>query len=460
MLSVLRNRTYRHLFAAQVIALVGTGLATVALSLLAFDLAGEDASAVLGTALAVKMLAYVVVAPMVGAVADRIPRRALLVAMDLTRAGIALSLPFVTQTWQIYVLILALQAASAAFTPAFQATLPAVLPDERDYTRALSMSRLAYDLENLLSPVLAAVLLSVVTYGWLFAGTTLGFLASAALVVSCVLPGPTPTADPARTRRSATFGIRLYWATPRLRALLAMDLAAAAAGSMVIVNTVVLVRDHLERSAGDVSLALSAFGAGSVLVALLLPRYLERVGDREVMLPAAFGLPVVFAAYGTATSAVPSWPFLLGAWFAFGAATSAVLTPAGRLVRRSAAPADLPAAFAARFSLTHACWLLTYPLAGWLAATAGMRTASWALGGIALAGALAAALTWPSDEGPRRGGLTERRGGRRRGARHHRRSFTEVCGGSAKGRDSLAPQFRHAGHSSGGCPVRKRFTSW
>lgn len=41
MLQVLANRTYRRLFLAQVIALVGTGLATVALGLLAFDLAGR-----------------------------------------------------------------------------------------------------------------------------------------------------------------------------------------------------------------------------------------------------------------------------------------------------------------------------------------------------------------------------------------------------------------------------------
>lgn len=41
MLEVLTDRTYRHLFLAQVVALLGTGLATVALGLLAFDLAGD-----------------------------------------------------------------------------------------------------------------------------------------------------------------------------------------------------------------------------------------------------------------------------------------------------------------------------------------------------------------------------------------------------------------------------------
>ena len=48
MTSPLANRTYRHLFAAQVIALAGTGLSTIALSLLAYDLAGGHAGAVLG----------------------------------------------------------------------------------------------------------------------------------------------------------------------------------------------------------------------------------------------------------------------------------------------------------------------------------------------------------------------------------------------------------------------------
>ena len=79
----------------------------------------------------------------------------------LMRAGVALALPFVTEVWQVYVLIFALQSASAAFTPTFQATIPDVLPEEARYTRALSLSRLAYDLENIVSPTLAALLLAV-----------------------------------------------------------------------------------------------------------------------------------------------------------------------------------------------------------------------------------------------------------------------------------------------------------
>ena len=81
---------------------------TVALGLLAFKIAGGKAGAVLGTALAIKMMAYVRVAPVVGGFANRLPRRAFLVSMDLTRAAVAIALPFVDRVWQVYVLIFVL----------------------------------------------------------------------------------------------------------------------------------------------------------------------------------------------------------------------------------------------------------------------------------------------------------------------------------------------------------------
>ena len=73
MFSVLKNLTYRHLFLAQVIALIGTGLITIALALLAYDIAGENAAQVLGIALAIKMIAYIGVAPIASAFAERLP---------------------------------------------------------------------------------------------------------------------------------------------------------------------------------------------------------------------------------------------------------------------------------------------------------------------------------------------------------------------------------------------------
>ncbi|UEM21304.1 MFS transporter [Skermanella mucosa] len=405
MLSPLTNRTYRHLFAAQVIALIGTGLLTVALGLLAYDLAGADAGAVLGTALAIKMVAYVGVAPVVSAFADRLPRRALLVAMDLVRAAIALSLPFVTEVWQIYVLIFVLQSASAAFTPTFQATIPEVLPDEAEYTRALSLARLAYDLESLASPTLAALLLAVVSYHDLFVGTVVGFLGSALLVRTVALPSPKPVDHHGGIYERTTRGIRIYLKTPRLRGLLAFNGAVAAAGAMVIVNTVVIVRAMLGGSEADVAIVLAAYGAGSMTVAFVLPHLLERVTDRAVMLSGSWLLAagtlvmaVLLGTGGLPARLTAALPLLLPVWFVLGAANSAVLTPSGRLLRRSAHAEDRPAMFAAQFALSHACWLVVYPLAGWGGAHAGVSAAFMVLGILAAAATVLATGLWPSGD--------------------------------------------------------------
>lgn len=393
MLTVLANRTYRHLFMAQVVALVGTGLATVALGLLAFNLAGDNAGMVLGTALAIKMIAYVGVAPIASAFTERLPRRAMLISLDLVRAAVALLLPFVSEIWQVYVLIFVLQAASAAFTPTFQATIPDILPDERDYTRALSLSRLAYDLESVASPLLAAALLTVISFSNLFAGTVLGFIGSALLVASVALPSPRPGA-PRGIYDRTTRGLRIYLKTPRLRGLLALTFAVSAAGSMVIVNTVVLVQGIYGLDQQATALALAAFGGGSMLAALALPRLLDTYPDRPVML---FGAALLAATMLLGTL-VSDYRLLLALWLVVGIAYSVTQTPAGRLIRRSSQPVDRPALFAAQFALSHSTWLITYPLAGWLGATAGMPVAFLVMAGIAVLGLLAALRLWPAGD--------------------------------------------------------------
>lgn len=397
MLGVLNNRTYRHLLLAQVIALLGTGLATVALGLQAFELADGSAGAVLGTALAIKMIAYVVVAPIATAFTEQLPRRAMLVSLDLVRAAVALCLPFITDVWQAYVLIFVLQAASAAFTPTFQATIPDVLPDEDDYTNALSLSRLAYDLEKVGSPLLAAALLALMSYHNLYLGTVVGFLASASLVVSVLLPDPKPS-EPRSIYDRTTRGIRLYLTVPRLRGLFAFNLAVAAGGSMVFVNAVVLVQGSMALGERYTAFALAAFGLGSMVAALMLPRLLRRIADRPVMLSGT----VVLAVALLVGTVVNSYAGLLVVWAVIGVGYSLVLTPSGRILRRSASPEDRPALFAAQFALSHGCWLITYPLAGWMGATVGLTPTYLVLAALTAAGAAAAALLWPAGEADER----------------------------------------------------------
>lgn len=398
MLEILADRTYRHLFAAQLVALLGTGLATVALGLLAYDLAGDGAAMVLGTVFTIKMVAYVGIAPIAGAFAERVNRRAFLVVLDIVRAGVALCLPFVTEVWQVYVLIFLLQSASAAFTPTFQATIPDVLPEEARYTRALSLSRLAYDLENIVSPTLAALMLAVMSYDSLFLGTAVGFAASAVLVVSVLLPSPKPS-TPRGIYERTTRGIWIYLGTPRLRGLLALTFSAASAGAMVLVNSVVLVRGRLGLDEAALAWTMFAFGAGSMLAAIALPRILDRLPDRPVMVGGAAFAVAALAGLALCTVAFGlNWPLLLGAWLLLGLGYAAVLTPSGRLLRRSAHAEDRPALFAAQFALSHACWLITYPLSGWLMTQFGAITTLATLAALASAGVLSALRLWPNSD--------------------------------------------------------------
>ena len=395
-----RIRDYRHLFGAQLVALAGNGLATVALGLLAFTLAGDKAAAVLGTALTIKMVAYVLVAPIAGAYAGRFNRRHVLVVLDLARAAVVIALPFADQIWHVYLLVALMQSASAAFTPTFQATLPDILPNEDFYTRALSYSQLASTLETLLSPLLAAILISYINFHWLFVGTAMGFLASASLVVSSRIPDAMASGSYSIADRIFS-GVRTFAATPRLRGLMGLNLTVPAIGSIVMVNTVNLVQQHLGRPEADVAWLLTANGAGVLVVALFMPRLLRRYTDRTVMTTGATimtGAGIAVTAFTFGTSGSWQWPTLIAIWTVIGLGSGAVLTPAGNVIRRSSAPQDRPALFSAQFSLSHACWLLAYPIAGWVATEVGY-TITWAiLAVLATIGMTAARLCWPAHD--------------------------------------------------------------
>lgn len=402
MLGVLRNRVYRRLFTAQVVALIGTGLLTVALGLLAYDLAGSDAGAVLGTALTIKMVAYVLVAPTISALTYRLPKRGVLVASDTVRGAIALMLPFVDQTWQIYLLVFVLQAASATFTPTFQSVIPAVLVDEKNYTRGLSLSRVAYDVESLLSPALAAALLSVITYHHLFLGTVAGFATSAVLVLTTPLP-QSSSEQPAHTFwQRTTLGSRVMFTRPVLRALLALDLAVAAATALVVVNTVVYVHTILEAPDSAVAILLTCYGGGSMVVALYLPRLLSSRADRHVMLTGSVVICLTLTVTAALLLSAPGMgvgrialPVL---WVLLGAGTSLINTPSARLLRYESDPGTRSSVFTAQFSLSHACFAVTYPLAGWVGATSGHGVAAAVLAGAALLATITAARIWPTPK--------------------------------------------------------------
>ncbi|MEU6697833.1 MFS transporter [Pseudonocardia sp. NPDC046786] len=394
--SLFADVRFRRLFAAQVVALTGTGLATVALGLLAYELAGERAALVLGSALTVKMVAYVLVGPVVGAVADRVPRRRLLLAANLVRAGVVLALPGVTALWQVFVLIGVLQVASAIFTPVFQSVLPDIVTGEQDYTRALSAAQLASSLETVLSPLLAAAALLVLSYSSLFVGTAIGFAVSALLVAGTAVP-PVAQRAPGGFGARLLLGMRLFRAVPQLRALLALNAVVAAVGVVSLVTTVNVVRDLLGGTDAQVGLLLAVSGAGTAVAAVCSPWFARRAPVRTVMLTGA-GVSLGAAAATVLLGLYPSWPAAVLAWALVGLGPGWIMVNTGRLLRSSSGPGQRPALFSAQFSLSHACWLLGYPLTGWLTVAVGLAGTWLVLAVLAVIGTGAAVALWPRTD--------------------------------------------------------------
>lgn len=306
MLIVLRNTTFRRMFTAHCVALMGTGVLTVALGLLAYELGGGDAAVILGTAMMVKMIAYVFLTPFLSALSARYSSKHVLIFSDVVRAAAVALLPFVTAPWQIYVLIFVLQCASALFTPAFQALIPEVVADGEQYTNALALSRISYEAESLASPMIAAALLTLVDFNVLFFGTTAGFLVSAGIVLRAELPRHENTVNLTFARRLVE-GLRSFLSRRELRGLLGLNLALSGSTSLVVVTTVVVVKDDLGGTSTSVALLLGCFGVGSLLTALQVAKLVRRRADYAVMFTGVLPMPLVLLALGGGVPHLAAW---------------------------------------------------------------------------------------------------------------------------------------------------------
>lgn len=175
---------------------------------------------------------------------------------------------------------------------------------------------------------------------------------------------------------------------------MAINVAVAAAGSMQIVNTVVYVRAELGLDESMVPVAFAAAGIGAILATLSVPRLLKRYSERRVMLSGGILLSMVLL-MGLMQ---PDYYELLIIWALLGCSAALVQTPIGLVLKHSCQEEDRPALFAAQFSLSHACWLVMYLLAGWLGAELSLNIAFAVLGCITLISVLLAWQIWPASE--------------------------------------------------------------
>ena len=395
--SPLANPAFRTLFAAQVCSLLAVGLLTVALSLAAYQIGGDAAAGkVLGLLLALKMVAYVALAPLAEPLFAGRSRKTVMMVLDAGRMLLLLPMAFATETWQIAVLAFVFFVLASGFTPLFQSVIPDVLPEEESYTRALAWSRVAYTLESVLSPVIAAALLRLVTPDSLFYCAALAFAGSVVMLLLTRFPLETGASRKGPFLTRALRGMRIYSHTPRLRGLFLLNFSLSLSLAWVLVNTVVYAGQRLGDAEGLYPILMAGYGLGAAAGAVIVPRLLTLANDRAVMLWGALG----FAGLGAAFSLMPTptLSVVLIIWAGFGLVSSLVLTPGGLVITRSAARENRTALFAAQFSLSHAGWLLAYPLAGWLGSLTTLEHALLMQALISALLALLGARVWPADD--------------------------------------------------------------
>ena len=374
MLSVLSEKSFRNLFFAQNFSLLGSGLATIAISLLAFDLTGQNAALILSGLFTIKMLVYVIFSPFAGAIADKFDTKKYLIIQDVIRAIAAFGLIFISEIWHLYIIIVLIYLSTAAFTPIYQSAIPKIFKDETDYTKALSLFRIAQDMENILSYALATLLLLFLNYNLLFVGTFIGYFVSALLISGIIFPFLSKTSGEKENNFSInlTLGIKRYLSISELRGLMFLNLAVSAGGSMILVNTIILVRLSLELSEIAFSITMLLFGAGCIFAAIIIPYLSKEMTASRIMLAGSNLLSIIFVALAFWLILFDFiWFVLLLAWFISGFGYTLLLTPMGRVIRMVSSVDEFSQVYSAQFSLSHLCWLFMYPLSGYLMTTSG-----------------------------------------------------------------------------------------
>lgn len=207
-LGALGERQFQLLYAGQVVSVLGDGLLGVTL---AFAVLGiSDSASDLGLVLAAKSVPLVAFLLVGGVLADRLPRRAVLLGSDLVRAGVQALLAVLLLTgraeiWHLVVLQAVYGLATAAFYPAWTALMPAVVSPAnlQSANGWYAMTRAA---GMVAGPVIAGVLLVTVGPGWAIAIDAGTFAVSAFFLALMRVPRRVPA-----PRRSFLVELREGW---------------------------------------------------------------------------------------------------------------------------------------------------------------------------------------------------------------------------------------------------------
>ncbi len=389
------NREARGLLIGQALSELGDQAARVAIALLVLQETGSALYSAL--VLALTYLPGFLGAAALSGLADRLPRRTLMIVCDLIRAALMAALVVLAAkssplVW-LFAFLLVAEFVAMPFGAARGALYPDVLTERNVYVRGQALSRSVHLITQVVGAVVGGALV-----GWLSPAAALAvdcasFLLSALLVTLFVRRRPAPDPMPTSPRRAlddAIDGTRELFRDPVRRSI---TLLGWGAGLFLVAPEAVALayRPDLAPVVGGVLLA--AVPAGSAVGALMMPRLPMRDQLRLLLPLAALSALPLFA-----TSIDPP-PLVAGAlWFVAGFLQAFVLTVISAVTLFTAPHrrGRVMGVAAAGFNIASAC---SFALVGYLATLTAIgpaRAVSLAgAGGLVLVAVLRA--VWPSD---------------------------------------------------------------
>jgi predicted MFS family arabinose efflux permease len=372
--AVLGKGAYRRLFVAQTVSRWGDTFSTVALVVLVFRLTGSGLG-VTGVMIA-EIAPVLLLAPLAGAVVDRLPRVPVMVAADLWRMGLAALLPLVDHHLvAVYAVAFGLAAGGVLFNPAAAAVLPGLV-DEEELVAANSGLWSAAVVSQIALAPLAGALVAAWGVGPAFLVNAASFAVSALALARLRLPGHPVPVSPGSWRGRVGEGVRLLVGSRLLRLLALVQLLAALSAGATSALLVVLAGRRLGVGPGGFGLLLGAIGIGAATGPLLLARLTSNPRRPGLV----FGPLLLRGVVDLVLATMRSLPVALGALVCYGVGTSTGMVTYNALLQAEVAPEARGRVFAGFDLLWQAGRLASLALGGVAADVMGVQ-AVYGLGG-------------------------------------------------------------------------------
>jgi MFS family permease len=300
-LHLLADRDFRLLFIGQSLSTFGDAAATIAVAFAVLGIGGSASQ--LGIVLAARYVPLAGFLLVGGVVADRLPRRRLMLSSDVVRAGsqavlALLLLSGTAHVWQIIVLQAIYGTAEAFFTPSVAGLVPDLV-DPNHLQVANSLLRTTFSLSLVVGPALGGlVILRTGPEGAIVADAAT--FAISAMLISQMRPCDRSAAEPQPVRLIAD--LKEGWAEIRARRWLSFTIGNATLFNALAVPAIVVLGPELAQSelggVGAWSLLVAMVGAGSVVGSIASLRI-------RVARPAA-AVALLLAVAGTEPAALAS----------------------------------------------------------------------------------------------------------------------------------------------------------